>query len=88
MKNLELESTVTLRQAYLIMFEYLEKYWEKRSKPDEIGALLGDLSLWNTIEGKRPMNGSVFPNWLNCARTVLTDEQRDGGYTQANIDLT
>ncbi len=29
MNELTLESKVTLKQAYLIMFDYLEKHWEE-----------------------------------------------------------
>jgi hypothetical protein len=40
-----MESAVTLRQAYLVMFEFLEREWQRLDKPDALGALLGNLAL-------------------------------------------
>ena len=85
MDSLTMESKVTLKEAYLIMYDYLDKHWEETGKPGDIGALLGELSLWDTEKGKRPMDGSVFPKWLTCAELVLQQEQTDQGYRNADI---
>lgn len=82
-----MESKVTLKEAYLIMFDYLEKHWEETGKTDDIGALLGELSLWDTENGKQPMDGAVFPRWLKCANIVLEKEQTNEGYRNADIQL-
>ena len=82
-----MESKVTLKEAYLIMFDYLDKHWEETGKPDDLGALLGELSLWDTKVGKEPMDGAVFPQWLKCAKIVLEQEQTSGGYRNADIKL-
>ena len=87
MENLTLDSKVTLKDAYLIMFDYLDRYWEETGKPDDIGEVLGTLCLWDSAEGKRPMDASVFPKWLRCAKHVLEQEQTNEGYRKADIKL-
>ncbi|KFG97980.1 hypothetical protein GQ56_0106775 [Burkholderia paludis] len=83
-----MESTVTLRQAYLIMFEFLEREWESLDRPEVLGALLSSLALWGEPNGQgAPMDAAVFPEWLECARRVLRDGQR-GGYGNADIRLS
>lgn len=86
MNEITLESKVTLRQAYKIMFDYLEGYYDRTGQPSEIGGLLGQLALWNTINGKEPMDGAVFPDWLKSASRVLKDEEA-GGYPNIEIKL-
>lgn len=84
-----MESTVTLRQAYLIMFEFLQREWLRLDKPDALGALLGNLALWDLPNGKGvPMDAAVFPDWLGCANDVLEQECRGSGYAGADIRLT
>ncbi|GHU30185.1 hypothetical protein FACS189497_09550 [Betaproteobacteria bacterium] len=81
-----MDTSVTLRQAFLVMFAYLEEYYEFVGKPDEIGCLLSEISLWDTESGgKEPMDGAVFPQWLNCASAVLATEARPEGYRGADI---
>jgi hypothetical protein len=83
---ISMDSTVSLRQAFLVMQAYLERHWESVGRPDAIGALLGDLSLWETESGhKEPMDGAVFPDWLSCAEAVLTAEASADGYRGADI---
>jgi hypothetical protein len=86
MIDISLDSKVSLKQAYLIMFDYLEAHYERTGKPDEIGALLGQLALWDGPNGKEPMDGAVFPDWLESAAKVLNQEA-SGGYKDANIRL-
>jgi hypothetical protein len=49
--------------------------------------LLGELSLWDSNDGKKPMDGAVFPRWLKCAKIVLEQEQTNEGYRNADIKL-
>ena len=46
-----MESTVTLRQTYMVMFEFLRREWRRRDKPDALGALLGNLAYGTTQMG-------------------------------------
>ena len=86
--DISMETEVTLRQAFLVMHAYLSLHYELRGKPDVLGAMLGDLSLWDTESGrKEPMDGAVFPDWLNCAEAIMTAEAALGGYRGADILL-
>lgn len=89
MNHPSLETLVTLRQAYLTMFEFLEREWERLGRPDELGGLLGNLALWNGPNGKGvPMDAAIFPEWIECARCVLQTDGTTDGYTNADIKLT
>jgi hypothetical protein len=80
-------TTVTLRQAFLIMHAYLEKEFEL-SPSDELAILLGNLALWETEKGnKEPIDAAVFPQWLDCANTVITTESTSQGYRDVDILL-
>ncbi|RAO75901.1 hypothetical protein [Dyella jiangningensis] len=86
--EISMETKVTLRQAFLIMHAYLSLHFELRGNPGEIGALLSDLSLWDTESGgKEPMDGAVFPDWLNCAKEVLSADATPEGFRGADILL-
>jgi hypothetical protein len=86
--RISMDTNLSLRQAFLIMHAYLERHWESVGRPDDIGNLLGELSLWETESGcKEPMDGAVFPAWLSCAEAVLTDEGKAEGYRGADILL-
>jgi hypothetical protein len=86
--RVSMETTLSLRQAFLVMHAYVRQHWESAGRPDAIGALLGELSLWETVSGhKEPMDGAVFPEWLSCAEAVLTAERSAEGYRGADILL-
>ncbi|WP_368711750.1 hypothetical protein [Paraburkholderia caribensis] len=83
-----MEVVVTLRQAYLIMFEFLEREWTRLDRPDALGALLSNLALWGDPHGQgAPMDAAIFPEWLECAHRVLGDDELDG-YANADIKLS
>jgi len=83
-----METSVSLRQAFLIMHAYVHQYWEFVGKPEAVGDLLSETSLWKTSSGsKEPMDGSIFPEWLRCAQIVLSDEETSEGYRGADILL-
>lgn len=88
MNQSSLGTAVTLRQALLIMHAHLEMHWQLTGKPDEIGALLSQLSLWQTESGgKEPMDAAVFPDRLACADVVLIAQSSAVGYQGADILL-
>lgn len=83
-EKISMETTVSAREAYLAMYDFLDKYWQQRGKPEEIGVLLGALSLWDSEKGKVPMDAAVFSSWLDSIRSVL---ELGDGYDHANIRL-
>jgi len=60
---------LTPRQAYLAMFAFLDGYW-RRGKSEEIGALLGALSL---LENDRPADPALAADWDDAVRLALAD---------------
>jgi hypothetical protein len=83
-----MDTSVSLKQAFLIMHAYLEQHWVSVGKSAALGVLLSQISLWDTESGgKEPMDGSVFPDWLRCANLVLSAEATPQGYTGADILL-
>lgn len=87
MDEVSMDTQVSLRQAYMIMFDFLEGHYNRNGKPDEIGNLLGQLALWDSANGKEPMDGAVFPDWLKSASSVLKEDEL-GGYKNIDIKLT
>lgn len=76
------DDKVTVREAYLAMFEYLHCYYE-RGKSDEIGGMLGDLSL---LQDGGSADPAAMSDFLLAMETVLLAEG-EGGYNAANLKL-
>lgn len=74
------KATLTARQAFMVMHCFLEKYY-RASHSDEIGGLLGGLSLL-------PDGSSADPafrrEWLDAVDTVIAAEIACG-YHQADL---
>ena len=84
--KITLESKITVKEAYLVMYEFLDRYWNDHNKPDEIGDILSNLSLWECEDGSlAPMDGAVFPEFLNCTLKVISEEKTNEGYRDADI---
>ena len=77
------ESPLTYRQAYFVMFEFLRRHYE-RGPSDEIGGLLGSLSL---LPDGSPADPAMWPDWEQAVAAVLTAEQLPAGYRQADLNL-
>lgn len=57
---------LTLKQAYLAMFIFLDKEYE-RVPSDELGGLLGSLQL--TVDGM-PMDPGAWEDWLDAVQKL------------------
>ena len=87
LSSTEMEKMVSLKEAYLIMYSYLEKELELCSDQD-IGEILSGLSLWDLEDGnKAPMDGAILPTWLESAKQIILEERNCGGFKGANIKL-
>jgi hypothetical protein len=53
---------LTLQEAYLSMFEFIVELYN-RTKSDELGALLGDLSL---LDDGSTADPAAWEDWLRC----------------------
>jgi hypothetical protein len=76
------EQRLTPRQAYLCMFEFLRRHYE-RGPTDAIGGLLGDLSL---LQDGLPADQALAGDWAEAVAAVLAAEAA-GGYTEAAFRL-
>ena len=83
----EFEEQISLKQAYLIMFHFLETNWQGCWET-ELGSILGELALWSTHDDqKAPMDAAVLPIFIEAAKKVIDDESTDRGYRNADIKL-
>lgn len=81
----ELDTRISLRDAYLSMVEFLQTHWQGCGD-EPLGSVLGMLSLWDNTRGdKAPMDGAVLPDWLESARRVQEAQKTEAGYRGADI---
>ena len=64
------EPKLTSRQAYLAMFSFLEAYYA-RGKSDEIGFILGSMSL---LEDGFPADPAYLKDWEAAVHQALNGE--------------
>ncbi|CAM2157420.1 conserved hypothetical protein [Paraburkholderia tropica] len=69
---------LTLQEAYLSMFEFLVELYQ-RTKSDELGSMLGDLSL---LEDGTTADPAAWGDWLKCV-----EKARRGGI-DASLGIT
>lgn len=77
------QQLLTPRQAYLVMFEFLRQYYE-RGQSDEIGNLLGNLSLLSDGSSADPPQ---WTDWEIAVDRVLETESTVEGYREADFRL-
>lgn len=71
-------NNLTLQEGYLAMFEFLVDLYQ-RTESDEIGAVLGDLSLLSDGTTADP---AAWGDWVRCV-----EKARRGGI-EASLNLT
>jgi hypothetical protein len=69
---------LTLHEAYLSMFEFLVELY-RRTNSDELGAILGDLSL---LENGLTADPAAWGDWLRCV------EKSRRGETDSSLVIT
>ena len=77
------ELKLTTRLAYLAMFEFLRRHYE-RGPSDEIGGLLGGLSL---LQDGSPADQAFASDWVEAVQTVVAAEADQEGYREADFRL-
>jgi hypothetical protein len=68
---------LTPKQAYLAMFAFLEAHYQ-RSKADDVGALLGSMSL---LPDGTPTDAAIERDWAVAVQSSLA------GAVNANMEL-
>jgi hypothetical protein len=76
------KATMTAQQAYQAMYSFLEEYY-KLTHADEIGAMLGGLSL---LPDGLPADAGFRQDWLAAVQRVLSAE-KSGCFTGADLRL-
>lgn len=61
---------LTLLEAHKAMCSFLSNYYFQMGKPDEIGALLGDLRL---LQDDTPVDPAAWSDWLEAVRNVTNN---------------
>jgi hypothetical protein len=74
---------LTKKQAYFAMFEFLKRYYEI-VKSDEIGTLLGELSL---LKDGTPADAAHLADWEDSVAAVMSAEASPEGYRDADFKL-
>ena len=76
------DQSLSVQQAYLCMFEFLRQHYE-RGPTDEIGGLLGSLSMLADGASADP---TLMSDWLDAVKRVL-DAEANGGYGDAQMRI-
>lgn len=71
-------NSLTLKEAYLAMFEFIVELYQ-RTNSDELGSLLGDLSL---LPDGSTADPAAWLDWLRCV------EKARGGGVDADLVIT
>jgi hypothetical protein len=66
-----MKEKLTLLEAYKAMYAYLQNYYVQMDKPDEIGALLGDLRL---LHDGNPVDRAAWTDWLDAVKKACPEE--------------
>ena len=79
----ELADVIPLRQAYLAMFEFLLRHWERG--PADVAFVLSQLQLLSDQGSADP---ATMIDWLDAVNTLKRAEATSGGYRAADVRLT
>jgi len=66
----EMMQPLSSEQAYLAMFEFIREYWERVSRPAEIGDLLGRMRY---TPGAGTADPEMWERWLASVKKVQPD---------------
>jgi hypothetical protein len=69
---------LSMQQAFLAMYSFLDAHYQ-RSKADDVGALLGSLSL---LKDGRPADPAVESDWASAVQAAVS------GRVEATMRLT
>lgn len=64
--------TISEEEAFKAMYAFLVNFYE-RTESDEVGSLLGSMSL---LSDGRPADPAIWSEWLECVRRARAGEIR------------
>jgi hypothetical protein len=86
--EIDINSNLTAKQAYKVMFAYLNSYWRENGRPEAVGDLLSQLALWETESGNmEPMDASILPEWFRQVDLIIANEVEGSRSEVADIHL-
>lgn len=59
------------RQAFLAMSLFLEAYWERNGRPDELGSLLGSMM---ALQDGMPADPAMWTDWRVALERAIAAE--------------
>jgi len=62
---------MTIKEAYIAMQYFLEQFYE-RTGSDDVGGLLGDMTL---INDEQTMDPATWNDWINAVKKMKLDKQ-------------
>ena len=65
------QDQITLHTAFVVMQRFLESYWQRTGQPEEIGSLLGDISL---LPDGTTADPAAIEDWLKIAHAVTSNQ--------------
>ncbi len=77
-------SNLTDKEAFLAMYSFLQ-HWYEMTKSDDIGSLLGSMSL---LEDGRTADPAIESDWLKAIEKALEGEVNAGLVLKESSDLT
>jgi hypothetical protein len=66
-----MDEYLTPFQAYKVMFTFLEEYYNRKGKPDDLGILLGDTHL---LDDQKPADPAMWNDWIMAIKRVIEAE--------------
>ena len=71
-----MKNTLTYREAFVAMQNFLEKYYEETNS-DDVGSLLGEIS-FDIWEEESTGDPASWGEWLECVEKVKSDKKTNG----------
>ena len=68
--------SLTLKQAYLAMYAFLDAFYD-RTKSDDVGWLLGDMSF---LMDRRTADSAAWSDWLDAVKKITEENDENYGF--------
>jgi hypothetical protein len=66
-----MDEKITLKQAYIAMFEFLKDYYYRVGQPNILGSFLSDLQF---LEDGKTADPASWEDWLQVVKKVKEDK--------------
>ena len=66
-----MKKNITILEAYQAMYKFIDEYFYRKGKPDELALLLADIEL---LPNGTSMDPAMWPDWLDAVENILKEE--------------